>query len=110
LNVFSKQRQQYVNLSRFGLNYADLLALAENHLIYMQESESSLTTKGDVLQFNYNGLALKLTAEKSNVSIQFYKFTPLGAELAHLISDKSNDEYIEYLKSKLSHFFAVNSD
>lgn len=109
-NVFSKNRQQHCNLSRFGLNYADLLALAENHLIYMQESESSLSSKGDVLQFNYNGLPLKLTAKKSNISIQFYKFTPLGAELAHLISDKSNDEYFEHLKEKLSYFFSIDSD
>ncbi len=46
LNFFSKQRQQYCNLSHFGLNYADLLALAENNLIYLQESESNLINKG----------------------------------------------------------------
>ncbi|WP_019029502.1 TIGR03899 family protein [Colwellia piezophila] len=109
-NFFSKQRQQYCNLSHYGLNYADLLALAENHLIYIQESESSLMGKGEELQFTYNGLALKLKAKKSNVSIQFYKFTPIGAELAHLITDKVNDEFFEHLKSKLSHYFSVNSD
>ncbi|MCJ8294269.1 MAG: TIGR03899 family protein [Colwellia sp.] len=108
-NFFSKQRQQYCNLSHYGLNYADLLALSENHLIYLQESESSLINKGEVLQFSYNGLPLKLTAIKSNICLQFYKFTPLGAELAHLISDKSNDEFFEHLKSKLTHYFVVNS-
>ncbi len=108
-NFFSKQRQQFCNLSHHGLNYADLLALAESHLIYLQESESSMMGKGEHLNFNYNGLALKLTTEKANVSIQFYKFTPLGAELAHLISDKSNHEFFEHLKSTLSHFFKVNT-
>lgn len=110
LNFFSKQRQQYCNLSNFGLNYADLLALAENHLIYLQESESSLIGKGHILQFDYNGLTLKLTAKKANVSLQFYKFTPLGAELAHLISDKSNEEFFNYLKNKLSYYFLIDSD
>ncbi|WP_232771183.1 TIGR03899 family protein [Colwellia sp. 75C3] len=110
LNFFSKQRQQYCNLNNFGLSYADLLALAENHLIYLQESESSLIAKGEVLQFNYNGLPLKLTAKKANVSLQFYKFTPLGAELAHLISDKSNEEFFAYLKSKLGYYFSIDSD
>jgi len=109
-NFFSKQRQQYCNLSHHGLNYADLLALSENHLIYLQESESSLLSKDDSLQFTYNGLPLKLTAKKSNVCLQFYKFTPLGTELAHLISDKSNDEFFEHLKNRLTHYFAVNSD
>ena len=110
LNFFSKQRQQYCNLSQFGLNYADLLALAENHLIYLQESESSLIGKGETLHFNYNGVALKLTAKKSNISLQFYKFTALGAELAQLISDKSNDEFFEYLKNKLGYYFLIDSD
>ena len=108
-NFFSKQRQQYCNLSHYGLNYADLLALSENHLIYLQESESSLISKGEILQFTYNGLPLKLTAIKANVCLQFYKFTPLGAELAHLISDKSNDDFFEHLKSKLTYYFAVHS-
>jgi len=109
-NFFSKQRQQFCNLSHHGLNYADLLALAESHLIYLQESESSMMDKGENLNFNYNGLTLKLTAEKDNVSVQFYKFTPLGAELAHLISDKPNNDFFEHLKSMLSHFFLVKSE
>ena len=105
LNFFSKERQQHCNLSHYGLNYADLLSLAENHLIYIQESESSLMDKGEVLQFTYNGLPLKLTAKKTSVSLQFYKFTPLGAELAQLITDKSNDEFFEHLKSTLSYYY-----
>ena len=109
-NFFAKDRQQYCNLSHFGLNYADLLALAENHLIYMQESETSLMNNGDTLQFTYNGLPLSLSAKKVNVSLQFYKFTPIGAELAHLISDKVNEEFFEHLKNMLNHYFLVSSD
>jgi len=108
LNFFSKQRQVFCKLSHYGLNYADLLALAENHLIYLQESETNSMAKGEVLQFSYNGLPLKLTANKANVSLQFYKFTPLGAELAHLISDKGNEEFFEYLKKTLAHYFLIS--
>jgi len=109
-NFFSKQRQQYCNLSHYGLNYADILALSENHLIYLQESESSLINREEVLQFTYNGLPLKLTAKKSNVCLQFYKFTPLGTELAHLISDKGNDDFFEHLQHMLSHYFLISGD
>jgi uncharacterized repeat protein (TIGR03899 family) len=109
-NFFSKDRQQFCNLSHYGLNYADLLALAENHLIYIQESESSSMNKGEVLQFSYNGLPLKLTVNKTNVNLQFYKFTPLGAELAHLINDKCNNEFFEHLKSILNHYFVIDTD
>lgn len=110
LNFFSKDRQLFCNLSHYGLNYTDLLALAENNLIFMQENESKLMAKGDVIQFSYNGLALRLIASKSNISLQFYKFTPLGAELASLISDKNNGDFFIHLKEMLSHFFAVQSD
>lgn len=108
VNFFSKQRQQYCNLSHYGLNHADLLALSESHLIYMQESESNLINKGEVIHFNYHGSPVKLTAKKSDVCLQFYKFTPLGTELAQLISDKSNDKFFEHLKSRLTHHFLIN--
>lgn len=110
LNFFSKQRQQYCNLSHFGLKYSDLLALSESHIIYLQESESSLIGRGEVIQFGYNGSPIKLTAKKADVCLQFYKFTPLGTELAHLISDKSNDDFFEHLKTLFSHYFMLDSD
>lgn len=109
LNYFSKDRHHHCNLAQFGVNYADLLSLADNNLIYLQESESSLINKGDVLQFSYNGEPLKLTAKKSDISIQFYKFTAIGAELLHLIGDKGNAEFFEHLKDKLRHSFIVSS-
>ena len=109
INFFSKQRQQFCNLSHYGLKYADLLALSESHLIYLQESESSLIGAGDVLQFSYNGSPIKLTAKKSDLCLQFYKFTPLGTELAHLINDKSNDRFFEHLNTLFSHYFILGS-
>ncbi|WP_246143497.1 TIGR03899 family protein [Colwellia echini] len=110
LNFLAKQRLQFCNLSQYGLNHADLLALSENHLIYIQESESSLINKGETLQFMYNGSSMRLTAIKADVSLQFYKFTPLGSELAQLIGDKGNDDFFEHLKNKLSYYFLINSD
>ncbi|MGL1957187.1 MAG: TIGR03899 family protein [Colwellia sp.] len=107
LNFFDNNRQQKINLSQFGLNYADLLTLAENHLIFMQESESNLMDSNEKLNFNYNGLPLKLNCIKANSSIQFYKFTPVGAELAQLISDKPNDNFFTVLKQQLSHHFDI---
>lgn len=109
-NFFSKQRQQYCNLSHYGLKYSDLLTLSESHLIYLQESESSLISHGEAIQFNYNGSPIKLTAKKADVCLQFYKFTPLGTELAHLISDKNNNAFFEHLKTLFSYFFVLNSD
>jgi uncharacterized repeat protein (TIGR03899 family) len=107
-NFLNKDRQSYINLSHFGLNYADILSLADNHLLYQQESESSMMASGETLNLNYNGVPLKLTGKKQNTAIQFYKFTPIGTELAHLISDKPNDDFLAMLKQQLSHHFEVN--
>ncbi|MEY8215469.1 MAG: TIGR03899 family protein [Colwellia sp.] len=108
LNFFNKERQQYVNLSQFGLNYADLLSLADNHLIFIQENESNMITNGEPINFSYNGLPLSLTSNKTNVSLQFYKLTAIGVELASLITDKVNDDFFAHLKQQLNHHFIVN--
>jgi uncharacterized repeat protein (TIGR03899 family) len=107
-NFFNKDRQKFINLSQFGLNYADILSLAENHLLYQQESESSIMAIGETLNFNYNGTSLNLNAKKQNIALQFYKFTPIGTELAHLISDKPNDDFFAMLKQQLSHHFEIS--
>ena len=110
LNFFNKDRQQYINLSQFGLNYADLLSLADNHLIFIQESESNMMVNNESINFSYNGLPLKLTSKKANVTLQFYKFTAIGVELAHLIADKANDDFLGHLKQQLSHHFNIESN
>jgi uncharacterized repeat protein (TIGR03899 family) len=107
-NFLNKDRERYINLSQFGLNYADILSLADNHILYQQESESSMMTKGESINFNYNGTPLRLTSIKPNITIQFYKFTPIGVELAHLISDKPNESFFDVLKQQFSYYFEVN--
>ncbi|MBL4942653.1 MAG: TIGR03899 family protein [Colwellia sp.] len=108
LNFFNKNRQQHINLSHFGLNYADILSLADNHLVYKQESELNVIAVGEKLNFYFNGLPLKLSGKKSNIAIQFYKFTPIGTELANLISDKPNDDFFTTLKQQLRHHFEIS--
>ncbi len=107
-NFLSKNRRQYCNLSHFGLSHADLLSLSESHLIYAQESESNLLARGENIHFEYNGKPLKLKVRKHNVCMQFYRLTPIGVELSHLIHDKGNEEFRHYLQQLLSRRFVVN--
>lgn len=106
-NFLSKDRQQFINLGTFGLNYADILSLADNNLIFQQESELSITTKSEKFNFYYNNMPLKLSSKKNNVALQFYKFTPIGTELANLITDKPNDDFFAILKQQLNHHFDI---
>lgn len=105
LNILDKQRELRINLSSFGLGYTELLTLADNGLVYIQESELAPMSKGDELSLKHNGTPTTLIAKKNNLSIQFYKFTPVGAELTLLIADKPDESTRKTLFSWLSYHF-----
>jgi len=106
-NFFNKLREQSIPLSQFSLSYADLLVLADNHLVFVQETESSPMDKSEAFHFTYNGSPLTLSAKKVNCVLKFYKFTPIGSELARLINDSGDSDYLKYLKSAFSDIFLI---
>jgi uncharacterized repeat protein (TIGR03899 family) len=110
LNFFSKNREQSIQLSQFSLSYADLLILADNHLVFIQETESSPMNKQESLHFNFNGEPLTFTAKKTSCVLKFYKFTPIGSELAKLISDNGDVEYLQFIQSALCENFVIIKD
>jgi uncharacterized repeat protein (TIGR03899 family) len=107
-NFFTKQRQQRLDLNQVGLSYADILTLADNHLMFEQETESHALAIGEKIQFNYNGKQVSFVAKKVDCILTFYKFTPTGAELAHLITDNADESYLTAVKTKLAENFAVD--
>lgn len=107
--IFDKNTQPRVNLNQCGLSYTELLSLADNNLIFMQEAESNLLQKGEELVFNFNGKNIKLKAKKNQCGLSFYKFTPIGSELASLISDNPNKDLLPLLTSSLQSHFLVSS-
>lgn len=106
-NFFNRQRQQRLDLNQAGLSYADILTLADNHLVFEQEAESHALAKGEKIQFNYNGKPLSFTAKKNDAILTFYKFTPIGTELAHLVSDNMDDNYLTTMKTQLAENFII---
>ena len=108
-NFFDKNREVRVNNTNWGLSYADLLVLADNDLMFIQDTESTTLAKNENVQFNYNGQALTLSALKNNSVLSFYKFTPIGSELAALIGDKPDNDYLNGLKKQLSHHFLIDN-
>ena len=106
-NFFNKQRQQALDLNQFGLGYADILTLANNHLLYEQETESNQLKPHQELVFHYNGKIISITPKKSQCILTFYKFTPVGSELATLITDKPDDNYLSVLHKRLAENFII---
>jgi uncharacterized repeat protein (TIGR03899 family) len=107
-NFFDKNRDHRLNLSPFGLSYAELLTLADNHLIFIQETETAPIPKAENISFNFNGLNLSLKAEKNNSLLSFYKFTSIGTELAQLIGDNPENKYLSLLKQEFTGLFDVS--
>ncbi|XQW85429.1 TIGR03899 family protein [Thalassotalea piscium] len=107
-NFFSKKRLQKINLSKFGLSYTELLSLADNHLLFIQETETTPVAIGESIHFYINNAPLTLTSVKNNSILSFYKFTPIGAELANLISDSIDENYLQLVKDSLSSHFHIH--
>ena len=108
-NIFNRGRQQIINLNNFGLSYGDILSLADNNLLFKQESETSLFDKGGSLAMDFNGIPLIFTTKKVNCLLSFYKFTPAGTELARLISNAPEMDYLQSLKTQFNHHFSIQS-
>ena len=107
LNFFNKQRHQRVDLNQVGLTYADILTLADNHLLFEQETESHSLTKYEQVHFSYNGKAVNFVAKKADCILTFYKFTTIGAELAMLIADNADLNFLTAVKAQLSENFSI---
>jgi len=109
LNFFDKNREHKINLNQYGISYSDLMALADNNILFLQEAETGLIEKEQSLNFMASGQSIKLTAKKTNCVLSFYKFTPIGTELLSLINDKSDNSFIDSLRKELSHHFALDN-
>lgn len=109
-SFFGKNTRVKVNLNQCGVSYTELLSLADNNLIFIQEAETNELKKGEKITFNFNGQNLTLTAKQNQSVLNFYKLTPIGSELALLISDNPSKEFIPLLKSSLQSHFAISSN
>lgn len=107
-NFFNKNRTQKINLNTFGLSYSDLLVLADNHLIFIQETESNILQKSEEVTFNYNEKLMTFSPKSNNCILSFYKFTPIGTELARLIVDKANTDYLQEINNTVGSLFNIN--
>ena len=75
--------------------------------MFIQETESSPMSKNETVHFTFDGSPLTLTAKRSDCVLKFYKFTPIGSELAHLIGNKGDNDYLRHLKNALSVNFLI---
>ncbi|MBY5993636.1 TIGR03899 family protein [Ferrimonas balearica] len=92
--------QPSLSLSRFGLPYSAILTLREQGILFAAELETGLLSAGEPLRMRFQGPTLLLRPRHSRLRLRYYRFTPLGLELARLVQDQTDQDYIAAL-SKL---------
>lgn len=101
----NKNRQ--LNLAEFGLPYPDILSLMDAGLIYNSEIESGELSTRSRTEWRLGNHIIHLSPKRSSLFLNYYKFTPTGAELSKLVATEPGHAYLEKLKTFLSVDFDV---
>lgn len=108
LSFLSIPRHTQLNLTEFGLTYPGILSLIDMGLIYNSEIESGEIAVDKKVEWISSNHHYFLAVRKPNITLNYYKFTSTGAELAKLISVKVQEPYLNALKSLLKPAFEVS--
>lgn len=100
-------KNHQLNLAEFGLAYPDILSLMDAGLIYNSEIESGELSTHSRSEWRIGNTAIHLSPKRSSLFLNYYKFTPTGAELSKLVFSDVNQNYVEKLKGFLSTDFEV---
>lgn len=103
-----RQRIQRLSLGRYRLAYNQVMQLAELGLIYDRELESTFAAQLD-LSFEQGGKMWLLHPRFRECKLIYYRMTPIGDELAQLISQQSVQNYQEDLSQLLNEFFILQN-
>ncbi|MBW3165433.1 TIGR03899 family protein [Ferrimonas balearica] len=101
--------QPSLSLSQFGLPYSAILTLREQGILFAAELETGLLTQGEPLRLRLLNQTLLLRPRHNRLRLRYYRFTPLGLELARLVLDQGDADYIAALSKMLSRDFELTS-
>jgi hypothetical protein len=85
---------------------SSLMLLGDLGLLHANELDSGILTPDHQLQLNYQGQMWRLKPRKS-IILSYYRFTPVGNELAQLLSPDPVEEYRQALSALLSEGFVI---
>ncbi|MEI8596717.1 TIGR03899 family protein [Photobacterium sp. Hal280] len=99
-----------LNLGHYHLPYSHLLELMGMGLILNTELESGKLQNGIPLPFHYQGNDYQIQPAKNGLSLLYYRFSPVGQEIAQLLGNHRNEEYKIHLTELLNKHFIVTSE
>ena len=107
MSFLNLNKSHQLNLAEFGLAYPDMLSLMDAGLIYNSEIESGEMSPKSRTEWRIGNHTFHLAPKRSSLFLNYYKFTPTGAELSKLVSSEGSELYFEKLKSMLMSDFEV---
>jgi uncharacterized repeat protein (TIGR03899 family) len=105
---FRKHTQTNFGLSQFGLPYSNILTLVDAGILHKSEFETGLLNSNEHIQLTMCNATLSLKPKHQHLLFTYYRFTTVGDELCQLIQAKSDDEFINAVKTMLAKDFMVS--
>ncbi|CAH0532534.1 hypothetical protein VST7929_00364 [Vibrio stylophorae] len=106
---FKPEAPQLISLGQYQLPYSSLLVLMELGLILSTELESGTVAMQPPLVLQYQQHSYQLTPRQKGTRLLYYRFTPIGNELAKLLGNKTQQNYQQDLLDILAQRFFVDS-
>lgn len=91
-----------LNLSQFQLSYPQILSLIDIGILHSSEIESGELQSGQRLHWQLQQQVLSGSVKQAGVVLQYYKYTPTGAELLPLIQCQPHQNYVNALQQLLA--------
>ena len=100
--LFTNTEQHQLSLNQFGLPYSSLLWLMEHGLVHGAELETSSLSKEQDYPLKFGTKVMRYRPLVSGLKLRYYRFTPIGDELARLVGGIDHQDYQVSLAAMLA--------
>ena len=98
--MLSRAKATRLGLGKYRLPYNALLQLFELGLLHRGELESG-PLPADGVELEFGNQRWRLQCKQHNITLLYYRLTPVGNELAQLLQESPLEEYLQDLKTVL---------
>ena len=99
-SLLSRAKATRLSLGKYRLPYNALLQLFELGLLHRGELESG-PLPADGVELAFGNQRWRLQGKQHNITLLYYRLTPVGNELAQLLQELPLEEYLQDLKTVL---------
>ncbi|NMH65401.1 TIGR03899 family protein [Shewanella salipaludis] len=105
---FRKSSSVNLGLSQFGLPYSAILTLVDAGILHSSEFETGLLDSKSPVRLVLHGTQMRLGPKSGNLLLSYYRFTPVGDELAQLVQPKPDQDYARALQLLFAKDFKID--